>query len=295
MVACIDSEMNIKALIVEDSEDDFVLLERLLRKGGYSAECMRVDNARDMSAALASTRWDVIISDYSMPGFDGLKALKLVQKNGLDIPFIIVSGVIGENVAVAAMKAGAQDYLLKENLKRLLPAVDRELKEAAGRRKRREAETALTTSMLEIKKQGEALAAKNIALKEILSQIETEKEEIKQHMTANVEKLLLPKLRELKRHGRPADVRHIELLEKNLANMTSGFTRTLRNRISQLSPRQLEICNMIKSGCKNKEIADLMGISLRTVETHRNAIRKKLGISGDDTNLVTYLNSTAKE
>ena len=284
----------IKVLIVEDSEDDFILLDRLLRRGGYDPECLRVDNAKELTAALASSQWDIVISDYSLPNFDGLKALRLVRKQGVDIPFIIVSGVIGENVAVAAMKAGAQDYLLKDNLKRLIPAVDRELKDAADRIKRRDAETALTTSMMEIKKQEEALAAKNIALKEILSQIETEKEEIKQHMAANMEKLLLPKLRDLKRHSSPSDRRHIELLEKNLANMTSGFTRTLRNRISQLSPRQLEICNMIKSGSKNKEIADLMGISLRTVETHRNAIRKKLGISGDDTNLVTYLNNTAQ-
>ncbi|MDD4870887.1 MAG: response regulator [Kiritimatiellae bacterium] len=284
----------IRVLIVEDSEDDTILLVRILRKGGYDPEYLRVDNAPSMTEALKSRSWDIIISDYSMPDFDGLKALKLVQKNGLDIPFIIVSGVIGENVAVAAMKAGAHDYLLKDNLKRLLPAIARELKEVADRKKRREAEKALSSSILEQKKQESVLKEKNIALKEILSQIESEKEEIKQHMTANVEKLLLPTLRELKRKGSSIDKHYIELLEKNLSNMTSGFTKTMRDRISRLSPRQLEICNMIKSGMKNKEIASLMGISLRTVETHRNAIRKKLGISGNDTNLTTFLNSPAQ-
>jgi len=282
----------LRVLIVEDSEDDYLLVQRTLNKGEYDLECLRVDNAGAMTKALDSASWDLVISDFSMPQFDGLKALKLLQKHGLDIPFIIVSGVIGENVAVEAMKSGAHDYLLKNNLHRLLPAVERELKDAADRIKRREAEKALTTSMQELKKQEESLKDKNIALKEILSQIETEKEEIQQHITANIEKLLLPTLRRLKRNGGPTEKRHIELLEKNLANMTSGFTRAIRNRISHLSPRQLEICNMIKGGSKNKEIADLMGISLRTVETHRNAIRKKLGISRDDTNLSTFLNNT---
>ncbi|OGV67455.1 MAG: hypothetical protein A2283_01545 [Lentisphaerae bacterium RIFOXYA12_FULL_48_11] len=284
----------LRVLIIEDSEDDYLLLQRTLGKGGYDLHCIRVDNPVTMTRALDSAAWDLVISDYSMPQFDGLKALKLVQKYGLDIPFIIVSGVIGENVAVEAMKSGAHDYLLKNNLNRLLPAVERELKEASGRSKRREAEKALNTSMQELKKQEEILKEKNIALKEILSQIETEKEEIQQHITANIEKLLLPSLRRLKQNGGEAEKRHIELLEKNLANMTSGFTRTIRNRISRMSPRQLEICNLIKSGSKNKEIADLMGISLRTVETHRNAIRRKLGITGDDTNLSTFLNNSAK-
>jgi DNA-binding NarL/FixJ family response regulator len=284
----------IRVLIVEDSEDDTILLLRILRKGGYDPEYLRVDNARSMSEALKSHSWDIVISDYSMPDFDGLKALKLVQKSELDIPFIIVSGVIGENVAVAAMKAGAHDYLLKDNLKRLLPAIDRELREATERRKGREAEKALSSSILEQKKQADVLQEKNIALKEILSQIESEKEEIKRHITANVEKLILPTLRELKLKGSAIDKRYIDLLEKNLSNMAIGFTKTMRYKLSRLSPRQLEICNMIKSGMKNKEIADLMGISLRTVETHRNTIRKKLEISGKDVNLSTLLNSPTK-
>lgn len=279
----------LRVLIVEDSEDAAILIERMLRKGGFDIESRRVDNATSMTNALTSHPWELIISDYSMPDFNGLKALKLVQKHNLDIPFIIVSGVIGEDVAVTVMKAGAHDYLLKDNLKRLLPAVERELKEAEERRKGRIAQLALTTSLQEVKKQEEALREKNIALKEILAQIESEKDEIKQHVTANVEKLLLPTLRELKRKGSEIDRRHLELLEKNLSSMTSEFTRTLRNKMSLLSPRQLEICGMIKNGMKNKEIATLAGISLRTVETHRNDIRKKLGISGDDTNLVTYL------
>jgi FixJ family two-component response regulator len=281
----------LRVLIVEDSEDDAILIARILKKGGCNPDYLRVDTARAMTAALSSREWDVIISDYSMPNFDGLKALRIMQDMGMDLPFIVVSGVIGENVAVAAMRAGAHDYLLKDNLKRLVPAVQREVREAEERRRRREAEKALTTSMQELRKQEEALKEKSIALKEVLSQIESEKEEIKHQVSSSIEKLLLPTIRELKQRGTPIDKRRLELVEHNLQDLTSGFGKTLRTKLSCLSPRQIEMCGMIKSGMKNKEMAELMGISLRTVETHRNAIRKKLGISGDNVNLAAFLDS----
>lgn len=132
----------IKVLIVEDSEDDTHLLVRQLRQGGYAPHYLRVETPGAMEAALASQAWDLVISDYSMPRFSGLQALKLLKQKGLDLPFIIVSGKIGEETAVAAMKAGADDYIMKNNLARLAPAIDRELKEAAERRERRQAQEA---------------------------------------------------------------------------------------------------------------------------------------------------------
>ncbi|MEW6657098.1 MAG: response regulator [Thermodesulfobacteriota bacterium] len=132
----------IKILLVEDSEDDARLLARQLRQGGYQPDFLRVETAAAMEAALANGMWDLVISDYSLPHFSGLAALKLLQEKGPDLPFIIVSGKIGEETAVAAMKAGAHDYLMKNNLARLIPAIDRELKEAASRRERRHAEEA---------------------------------------------------------------------------------------------------------------------------------------------------------
>ena len=95
---------------------------------------------------MAEEEWDIILSDYSMPRFNGLQALRIVQEVGRDIPFILLSGTVGEEVAVESMKAGAADYLLKESLTRLAPAVRRELREAAGRRQRRQAEQALNES-----------------------------------------------------------------------------------------------------------------------------------------------------
>ena len=130
----------LRVLIVEDSEDDALLLVRALRRAGYDVVHERVDTAEDMMAALARQGWDIVVSDYSMPNFTGTGALALLKKSGLDIPFIFVSGTIGEDTAVAAMKAGAQDYIMKGNLARLIPAIERELGESKVRRERRRAE-----------------------------------------------------------------------------------------------------------------------------------------------------------
>ncbi|MCR4347453.1 MAG: diguanylate cyclase [Sulfuricaulis sp.] len=127
-------------LIVEDSETDTELLLRELRRAGYDPVCERVETADAMSAALDGQDWDIVISDFTMPRFNGMEALRLVQQLKPDIPFIIVSGTIGEDRAVAAMKAGAHDYIMKGNLARLVPAIERELKEAAVRHEYRRAQ-----------------------------------------------------------------------------------------------------------------------------------------------------------
>ena len=136
----------LRLLLIEDSEDDAILLLRTLKKVGYEFEHERVDAPDAMQRALATASWDIIISDYVIPGFGGLEALKLVQERHLDIPFIIVSGQIGEDAAVSAMKAGAHDYVMKDNLTRLGPAIGRELQEADVRRARRQAQEALRES-----------------------------------------------------------------------------------------------------------------------------------------------------
>jgi diguanylate cyclase (GGDEF)-like protein/PAS domain S-box-containing protein len=134
---------SIRVLIVEDSEEDAGLLVHELRRGGYEPVYRRVDTEQTMGGALAEQAWNIVISDYNLPQFSAPAALKLLQESGLDLPFIIVSGVIGEDVAVEAMKAGAHDCVMKYNLQRLLPAVERELREAEIRRTRRQAEEEL--------------------------------------------------------------------------------------------------------------------------------------------------------
>ncbi len=123
-------------LLVEDSEADATLLVSELQHAGYEIQSKLVDTADDFSAALESHPWDVILCDYRMPRFDGLAALRLFKERGRDIPFIFVSGAISEELAVEAMRAGAHDYVMKTNLKRLVPAVEREIRDALERREK---------------------------------------------------------------------------------------------------------------------------------------------------------------
>jgi len=136
----------IRVLIVDDSEDDGLLLLRNLKNGGFNPSYEQMDTAEAMSKALDNQTWDVILCDNSMPGFDASSALELYKDKGLDLPFIIVSGTIADETAVAAMKAGAHDYIMKGNLARLSSAVDRELREAKNRQERRITEIQLRKS-----------------------------------------------------------------------------------------------------------------------------------------------------
>ena len=133
----------LQVLVIEDSEDDAALLEIELQRAGYAPACHRIETSEALSSALEREEWDLVIADYHLPRFDALAALALVKGRGLDLPFIIVSGYITEETAVAAMKAGAHDYVMKDNLARLGQAVERELREAEVRRERRRAEEGL--------------------------------------------------------------------------------------------------------------------------------------------------------
>jgi len=403
----------LRVLIVEDSEDDVTLLVRELQRAGYEPVFKRVETAKVMSAELKQQKWDIIISDYVIPKFSGLEALSILKNSGLDLPFIIISGKIGEETAVKAMKTGAHDYFMKDNLTRLGPAIQRELKEAVVRRERKLAEEALrnqaqiidqihdsvvstdldghvtswnkgaerlfgysakealgkhisfvypedqheflqlkvikplkkkgqhevevrmrrksgedfyahlsvsllrdrsgsvagmigysmditerkraeealkdATRQLEIER--EALERKNITLREILNQIDAEKNNLKQHITTNVEHAIIPTLLRLKESSDPSLARNFEMLEKDLQEIVSPFLQTLKNNYSKLSPRELEVCRLIKNGMTSKEIADALHLSLMTVHKYRELIRKKLNLVNNEINLRTYLQS----
>jgi PAS domain S-box-containing protein len=141
----------LKVLMIEDSEDDALLILRALEKGGFEPEYRRVETAQAMSAGLADESWDVILCDFKLPQFSGLDAIRLLKKSRIDIPVLIVSGSIGEEMAVECMRLGANDYIMKDNLSRLCPAIQRELNEAQSRCRRRQAEEALQKSEEEFK------------------------------------------------------------------------------------------------------------------------------------------------
>ncbi len=136
-------DKKLRVLILEDNHGDVELILHELKKGGYEPVYLRVDTAKDMRAAINKQPWDLIIADYTMPQFNAIDGLKIMQEKGLDLPYIIVSGTIGEDKAVSTMISGAHDYLMKDNLKRLVPAVSRELQDAKVRLERRQAEESL--------------------------------------------------------------------------------------------------------------------------------------------------------
>jgi signal transduction histidine kinase len=136
----------LRVLIVEDSEDDAELLAIELHRAGYDVTSERVEDAETMAAVLDREPWDVVISDWTVPSFGAFPALKVVQEKGIDVPFIIMSGTIGEERAVEAMRAGAHDVILKDRPARLIPAVEREVAEARRRAEQRETKARLQAS-----------------------------------------------------------------------------------------------------------------------------------------------------
>jgi PAS domain S-box-containing protein len=150
-------------LVVDDVDKDAILAEAVLRRGGYNILARRVDTAVSLAAALADQEWDVILCDYSMPRFSGLEALALIRQRGLDLPVILLSGAVGEETAVAALQAGADDYIMKANLVRLVPSVRRALHEVAERRQRRHAEEELRFQADLLKTVGQSIIATDMA------------------------------------------------------------------------------------------------------------------------------------
>lgn len=140
------SSKTLRLMFIEDSENDVLLLLHHFRKAGYDPSYLQVTSEEEMRTALRDQRWDLILCDHNLPGFSARGALRLTQKLALDIPFIIVSGVMQEDEAIAAMRAGAHDYLSKNKLDRLIPAVERELREVANRHEKRLAELTLRRS-----------------------------------------------------------------------------------------------------------------------------------------------------
>jgi PAS domain S-box-containing protein len=409
-------DTTLRVLIIEDSESDAGLILRHLERAGYVPFHERVETAAAMKAAMQRQEWDIVFADYNMPEFDALAALRLVQESGPDIPFIVVSASIGEDTAVAMMKAGAHDYVVKSNLARLIPAVQRELGDAEVRRRRRLAEEALQRSeeryrvlyednpsmyfttdaegtvlsvnrfgaeelgysaeelvgrpvltvfhpddreavreqftlcvqnpmqtfhweFRKIRKDGSVLWVKetaravqnprgnpvvlvvcediterkqaedalkkrendlkdktrnleelNTALKVLLKQRGRDREEFEEWVLANVENLIMPYIDELRKLSlEPRAATYISILESNLKDITSSFSRRLSAKYVNLTSKELEIANLIKGGKTSKDIAGLLNVSERTVDFHRKNIRRKLGLYNRKENLRSHL------
>lgn len=151
---------SLRLIIVDDSEDDAEFIQLEIKKAGYELTVIRVESADALQAALTQQDWDLVLSDNSMPGFSASAALRVLQGTGKDIPFIIVSGAIGEELAVALMRLGAHDFIMKDKLGRLVPAIERELEEAEVRRNYKKAQDVQRTLLLRVQEDKEDLERK---------------------------------------------------------------------------------------------------------------------------------------
>ena len=164
----ISNPQSLRVLMVEDSEDDALLIIRELKKGGYNPVYERVETAAAMKKALKEKQWDIILCDYKLPKFNAPSAIAVLKETNIDIPLIIVSGAIGEETAVECMRLGAHDYIMKNNLSRLCPAIARELEEAEVRNKQKQAEKGDIT---ERKQAEEALRESECKYKSLIENI----------------------------------------------------------------------------------------------------------------------------
>jgi signal transduction histidine kinase len=235
----------LRVLLVEDSEDDATLVLAELKRAGYEIVSERVYSALALEQALARRDWDLVIADYSMPSFTGLEALHLVRNSGRDLPFIVVSGTIGEDVAVAAMKAGANDYLIKNSLARLAPAVERELREAGERSERRVAESALRES--EDRYRG-ALQEANLRLQSLSSRMLEVQESERRHIARELHDEIGQALTAVKLHLQSALRRGGSEARQPLeecVQITDQALEQVRNLSLNLRPSQLDDLGLV--------------------------------------------------
>ncbi len=283
---------DMRILILEDVLADADLIQFELREAGAVFESKCVCDRQSFTAALDEFSPDIILSDYSLPQFDGLSALKIAVNKTPGVPFVFVSGALGEETAIALLKQGATDYVLKSRLSRLASVVKRALQEADERRERQAAEKALKEREQALELKSRSLEEANTALKVLLQHRQEDKATLEEQVLANVRKLILPHIENLK-HLKLNDnqLAQVEIIERNLRDIVSPFLCTLTSAYLDLTPREIQVANLLKEGKTTKEMTDILNISATSVDFHRKNLRAKFGIKNKKTNLMAFLSS----
>jgi DNA-binding NarL/FixJ family response regulator len=273
----------LRILILEDMAADAELMEDELKQAGFNYVAKRVAGRSAFIKELKEFSPDLILADYSLPGFDGRAALKIAVDKYTDTPFIFVSGALGEELAIELLKKGATDYVLKNKLSRLVPSVKRALNELAERNERKKAEN-------ELRLKSKSLEEANTALRVLLQHREEDRKAMEEKVITNVKKLALPyidKLKMLKLNEN--QLAYVKIIEDNIKDIISPFLRNLTVEHLNLTPREIQITSLVKEGKTTKEITEFLNISATAVDFHRKNIRMKLGIKNKKTNLRSFL------
>lgn len=283
---------NANILILEDEPTDAELIQFELTEGGISFSAICVKDRVSYLNALDNIRPDIILSDYSLPYFDGLSALKIALEKYPETPFIFVSGALGEEKAIELLKEGATDYILKSRLSRLGPAVSRALLEAQTLKERKMAQEDLTKREQALAMKSQNLEEANTALKVLLQHLEEDKAALAEQFLTNIRRLVLPHLENLKHLNLNANqMAQVKIVEENLQGIVSPFLHNLTSNYFDLTPREIQIANLVKEGKTTKEITEILNISSAAVDFHRKNLRSKLGIKNKRTNLMTFLSA----
>jgi DNA-binding NarL/FixJ family response regulator len=282
----------LRILILEDVATDAELMMYELTEADIHFNARCVTTKSSFLKALDEYCPDLILSDYSLPSFNGLSALKYVRERCPDVPFIFVSGALGEELAIELLKQGATDYVLKNKLSRLVPAVSRALQEVEEHNERMMAEEALRQREQALDLKSRSLEEANTALKVLLKHREEDKATLEEQVLANVRKLVFPYVENLKRLKlNENQMAQVKMIEANLHSIVSPFLRNLTSTYLGLTPREIQIANLIKEGRTTKEMVEIINISATAIDFHRKNLRAKLGIKNKRSNLRSYISS----
>ena len=284
----------IRLLLVEDDQVDQMAFARSVKAKGLNYTTTIVGSKSEAREIVARNEFDIIVADYILG--DGTVFELFDHFRGL--PVIVITGAGNEEVAVDAMKKGAYDYLIKDAAGRYLETLPLKVDIAL---KRRQTETQLQeyqenletlvqkrTEQLDIETR--KLEEMNTALRVILNQRNEDKVRIEETILGNLKELVFPYIRNLKKLERSKQKRaYIEIIEANLNSIIEPFAKRLSSTFINLTPMEIKVADLIKHGKSTKEIAEMFGLSQKTVETHRSIIRKKLGLTNKKANLRTYL------
>ncbi len=277
---------NTHILLIEDNPGDVRLIQEMLSEASPGACHItvfdRLDGAR---TALEEGGYDVVLLDLTLPDSTGLKTLSRLEPTVAAAAVIVLTGLNDEAAAVQALREGAQDYLVKD---RMSPEVLwRSIRYAI---ERKQVELKLLARERELEKQTQDLEEVNAALKVLLKQREADKTELEERIVGNFRELVRPLLEKLKTSGlNERQKAFLEIAENELNNILAPFLRKVSTGHLKLTPTEIQVANFVKHGKSTKEIANLMHLSVKTVQVNRNNIRRKLGIINKKINLRTYL------
>ncbi len=280
-------------LVVDDDEAIRQSMASHLEDLGF--EAVEAEDGQTALEIFEESQPDLILLDLRMPRVDGLEVLATLGTRSPETPVIVVSGMGVMEDAVQALRLGAWDYLIKpiQDMTVLEVSVCRALERAQlikeNRDYRRQLETQIARRTAELESARQALEEKNLALREILANIQTDRRRVEESVISSVNKVILPMLQSLRRGLAGSDAKVVDQIEQSLTEITSPFVDKLSKDLASLTPTEIRICNLIRRGLTVKEIANLENLAPDTVSTHRRNIRRKLGVVNKKVNLASYL------